>query len=263
MKHSLIGLVLLLVGMSAASAGGTPESFTRDYRGLSSVEISAEMMDVEISAIAGNTISVRVDSIPPGVTVSDRVRRRGVALHVQGRPSWFDRDEVRAHMTVGVPNGISLDITTSSGSITVQGVQGRQTLRSASGRVVLEEPGGEIVVRSASGPVTARDIVGTIAVQTASGVVSLERCRGIITVETASGSISGEGVQLTADAAFRTASGSIRVDLDNALEDLRYVLTTSSGRLRFGNVSGGNHLAGGSGRFLIEGRSASGSQEYF
>jgi DUF4097 and DUF4098 domain-containing protein YvlB len=106
-------------------------------------------------------------------------------------------------------------------------------------------------------------VVGTIAIGTASGAVTLEECRGIITVETASGSITGERVQLTADASFRTASGSIRVDVANTMDDLRYDLSTASGRLRVGDITGGNRLAGGSGRFLIEGRSASGSQEFF
>lgn len=266
MKHSVIGFVVFLacvVSISSASAGGTAEAFSRDYRDLGSVQISANSMDVEIAAVSGNTISVRVENIPRGVRVADRVRRHGLAIHVQGRPSWLDRDSARAVIVVRVPNGISLDVTTSSGSIAVRGVQGRQTFRSASGRIALEELGGEISVGTSSGRATAGNVVGTIAIETASGAVSLEKCRGIITVDTASGSITGEGVQLTADAAFRTASGAIRMDLDNALEDLRYDLTTSSGRLRFGNASGDNHLKGGSGRFLIEGRSSSGSQEFF
>jgi hypothetical protein len=261
----MIGFVLLLGAFAVASAAGTPESFHGEYRDLRSVQLSAEMMDVEVTAVSGNTVSVRVEHIPRGVTVSDRVRRGGVAIHVQGRSSWLDRDAARPRVIVGVPNGIGLDIDTSSGPITVRGVQGRQTLRSASGSITIEQLGGEIVVRSASGRVVARNVVGTIAIGTASGTVTLEECRGIITVETASGSITGEGVQLTADAAFRTASGSIQVDVANAMDDLRYDLSTASGRLRFGDVdvSGGNRLAGGSGRFLIEARTASGSQEFF
>lgn len=262
MKHSLLGLMLSLAVIGTASAAGTPESFRGEYRDLNSVEINAEAMNVEIAAVAGNTVTVDVENIPRGVSVSDRVRRGRVVIHVQGRPSWLDRDAPQARIIVGVPNGISLDIGTASGSIAVRGVQGRQTLRSASGSITLDQLGGEITVRSASGGVTARSLVGTISIGTASGSVNLEECRGIITVETASGSITGEGVQLTADATFRTASGAIRVDLDNAMDDLRYDLSTASGRIRFGDVSGGKQLKGGTGRFLIEARSASGSQEF-
>jgi hypothetical protein len=261
-----LGLVLLLATVGAvaiASAAGTPESFSGEYRDLRSVEISAEMMDVEIAAGRGNTVTVRVDNIPRGVSISDRVRRGGVAIHVQGRTSWLDRDAARARITVGVPAGIELNITTSSGAIAVRGVQGRQSLRSASGDISLEEVGGEITARSASGRVRARNVVGTIAIATASGAATLDDCRGILSVETASGSISGERIQLTADATFRSASGSITVDLDNAMDDLRYDLSTASGRLSFGNVSGGNQISGGSGRFLVTGRTASGSQEFF
>jgi hypothetical protein len=259
-------LAFAMVGsVSIVSAAGSPESFSNDYRDLNSVEISADMMDVEIAATSGNTVTVRVNNIPRGVSVSDRVRRGGVALHVQGRTSWLDRDAARARITVGVPTGITLDITTSSGSIAVAGVQGRQTLRSASGSISLDQLGGQIAVRTASGRVTARTIVGTITVESASGAVSLQDCRGIISAETASGAISGERVQLTADATFQSASGSIRIDLANGMDDLGYDLATSSGRLIFGDVSvsGGNHLSGGSGRFLVTGRTASGSQEYF
>jgi len=266
MRHRFTFRLTLLAALVGAativSAAGTPESFTREYRDLRSVEISAEMMDVEIVATAGNVVTVRVENIPRGVSISDRVRRGGVAVHVQGRSSWLDRDALRASITVGVPTGIELDITTSSGSIAVAGVQGRQSVRSSSGRISLENLGGEIVARTASGRITARDVVGTVFLESASGSVDITGCRGILSVETASGSIRGEGIQLTADASFRSASGSIRIDLDNAMEDLRYDLSTSSGRLRFGNVTGGNQLSGGSGRFLVSGRTASGSQEF-
>jgi hypothetical protein len=117
-------LAFAMVGsVSIVSAAGSPESFSNDYRDLNSVEISADMMDVEIAATSGNTVTVRVNNIPRGVSVSDRVRRGGVALHVQGRTSWLDRDAARARITVGVPTGITLDITTSSGSIAVAGVR--------------------------------------------------------------------------------------------------------------------------------------------
>lgn len=260
------GLALLLAAFGAVAAvfaAGTPESFSGEYRDLRSVEISAEMMDVDIVAGGGNAVSIRVENIPRGVSISDRVRRGGVAVHVQGRSSWLDRDAAPARITVDVPTGIDLDVTTASGTISVRGVQGRQSLRSASGRISLEDLGGEITARTASGAIDARDVVGTMTLESASGSVDIARYRGILAVETASGSIRGEGIQLTADAAFRSASGSIRVDLDNAMDDLRYDLSTASGRLSFGNVSGGTHLSGGSGRFLVTGRTASGSQEFF
>ena len=98
--------------------------------------------------------------------------------------------------------------------------------------------------------------------QSASGGVDMARCQGIVAVQTASGHIRARELRLTADARFESSSGGIDVDLVNDLSDLTYRLTSSSGRIRFGDIEAGNHLTGGSGRFLIEARTASGAQTF-
>ena len=230
MKYAAAVVALALAAMPVCG-GGQQERFDREYADLRMVEVNSDSFNVEVRGTPGNTVRVTVDGIPDGVTVADRVRRQAVTIHVQGRPSWFDRNSATPVIRIEVPTGIDLDIESASGAIVTRGVQGHLAFRSASGGVTLSDVGGDLQVRTASGAVRVEQAVGSMMLQSASGGVDMARCQGIVAVQTASGHIRARELRLTADARFESSSGGIDVDLVNDLSDLTYRLTSSSGRI--------------------------------
>jgi len=243
------------------AAAGTPESMEFEYRDISALEINAGIFDVAVRTAPGNRVSVVVQDIPRGFRVSDQERFNAATLSVRGRNTWFSSVGGSPRIDVTLPSGTDLDVESASGPISVDGARGRIALRSASGRITAERIGGDVSIDTASGGVSVREMTGTLRFETASGNVEIEQFRGTMEGRTASGRIHGTSLQLLSDTRLRSASGAIMIDVDNDLRDLRYVLRSSSGRVVFGDVRGERSLQGGSGRFLIEADTASGSIE--
>lgn len=255
---TLTALVWVVV-VGSVAAGGRQERFDRSYDNLQALEINADTFDVDIRSGGGNVITVRGEGIPDGVSVDDRVRRHTAVIHIQGRSSVFSRRDAVPVLTVVVPTGIDLDVETVSGSVRASDVQGRIRVRTVGGRVSIAGAGGDLRIRTASGAIDVTRFVGSLVTDSSSGRTVLRDCRGIVTVETASGGITAENLQLSADALFTSSSGSIDVDILNALSDIRYALQSNTGTIRVGDRRGEGRMNGGQGRFLVRAESVSGT----
>jgi DUF4097 and DUF4098 domain-containing protein YvlB len=74
-----------------------------------------------------------------------------------------------------------------------------------------------------------------------------------------SGSIDARDITLTEDSSFTTVSGNVDVRLNSAVEDLRFDLSSVSGRIVVGNIRTNKGLRMGSYGALVRGKTVSGA----
>jgi len=121
--------------------------------------------------------------------------------------------EVWADLTIGVPNGASLDIVhgvgdiyaeildaslsfdVSDGAVDVSDVRGDVTVDTGNGGVALDGITGDVIADTGNGGVDLIAISGSITADTGNGSVDLNECEGDeISVDTGNGSVHAERV---------------------------------------------------------------------
>jgi hypothetical protein len=112
--------------------------------------------------------------------------RHGVQIGVHFSPS--------ARLRVALPRNTQLTATSQDGSLVVEDVTGKISLRTADGSIRASRLAGEILIRSGDGS------------------IRLDRAEGKLDVETEDGTITMEATPTVLRA--RTADGSIRFDID-------------------------------------------------
>ena len=129
------------------------------------------------------------------------------------------RDRLTVDYEIRVPRRMPLEVTTTFGTVSVQGASSALSARSASGEVSVTElcavEGGETKVVSASGAVHVAGWnvpSGSLLVETTSADVHAERLTGqTISLTSRSGDVTVQKAQVTGTASFESASGDVRV----------------------------------------------------
>ena len=93
------------------------------------------------------------------------------------------------NLEVRLPEGLSLGMQDSSGSIAVRNVKGDIALDDGSGSIQLTDVGGNLVVQDGSGSIVIKGAGGEVSVVDGSGTVSVMRVDGSVTIDDGSGSI--------------------------------------------------------------------------
>jgi DUF4097 and DUF4098 domain-containing protein YvlB len=178
------------------------------------IDASDEVMEKEYFAATPIVVTNE------GNTVTIRSRRQG------SDRSWSWRGNVNmdARYTVGVPKSFNVNLKTSGGSITANGI---------SGEVKADTSGGKMKFGQIRGPLDAR---------TSGGGIVLEQCDGPQTIATSGGSIDASQGSGSLDA--RTSGGSIMIRNFRGDTELK----TSGGKLTLEGIVGN-----------IEGRTSAGS----
>ena len=171
-----------------------------------------------------------------------------------------------------------LDVSATSGDITLKQINANIQARTTSGDVLLRDVTGNIAMRSTSGNqeffgitgdvktvATSGDIeidrmVGDLDMSTTSGDMDVDSLEGMIQATATSGDIEGNYVLLTGDSRFKSTSGNIYVELENDLEKVGFDLRATSGDLEVGRIDGDDHLVIRRGDISITGISTSGDQ---
>ncbi len=156
----------------------------------------------------------------------------------------------------------NLNVETSSGDISIDGLTGDSEIESTSGDQEIYNSKGNIETRASSGDITISGFDGKIEVQATSGDIEIRKGVGAIKARTSSGNIDGYGIELTANAYFDATSGNVEIDFVNDLADLSFDLTATSGDLEVGSRSGEKRLVIDRGGIKVTGTTSSGDQEY-
>ena len=291
-----IGIALLSACVSFAGASPSFEGISES--GIRRLEVEASLLNVEINGGTGGSLTGWGEDIPKNVVVNYRRRGDVVRVWVEKRFAPF-ASRRNGRLFFEVPENIDLDIRTSSGGIIIRNMEseslvtasssgdisvsrissrvevksssgnislgmidGDISAKSSSGRVEVINVAGDVTATASSGDVRLSAVEGDLELSSSSGGIYLSSTQGSVIARATSGSIVGNDVRITGDSTYETSSGNIEMDFDNPLNDLSFRLSSSSGRLRIGNLTGEKNLAAGEGNIRVSGESSSGNQSY-
>jgi hypothetical protein len=125
---------------------------------------------------------------------------------------------------VFVPKNVSTDLTTSGGSISLDGISGNQEFTTSGGSLNIENVSGKINGKTSGGSINLSNSTDDIELTTSGGSINAENCEGKLKLTTSGGSLN-----------LRNLKGEINA-------------TTSGGSVRGGNIGGElkTHTSGGS-----------------
>jgi DUF4097 and DUF4098 domain-containing protein YvlB len=261
-------IAFLVVSCSmAVTASGAREEESFSYNGIDRVEVQGVFLDVEIRGDGGASVSMRTDLqddsllAPRDFTVKHEVTGSTLRVWVEKNSGVF----TRGHGTLffRVPMDAFVSASTASGNVRIDSMKTKQVqATTASGNLQLSDLDTSLVVGSISGDVILKRARGDVDLTSISGDIEMSDVEGRISVKSISGDITGERLLLRLDSLFKTVSGDIDVDLENALDELHYDLSTVSGDLVVGGVRSSRGLQMGNGSLMLKGESVSGSQTY-
>ena len=215
---------------------------------LADEEIDRSLMadakgDVDISNVAGTVNvtgwdrnEVRVTgSLAEGVERLDFTSEgKRTLIKVVLKKSTHWGDDGGAELSIRVPAGSRLDVSTVSAEITVKGVSGTQRLQTVSGEISTDVATEEAEVKTVSGDVILRGegTPSVLTLTTVSGNAQASRVAGEVTATTVSGDLNLSLDAITR-ARLRTTSGNLslrgvlkgdaRVDGETISGDLSFV----------------------------------------
>jgi hypothetical protein len=152
---------------------------------------------------------------------------------------------------------------TSSGSISASTIDGNFTGESSSGSQKLDNINGSVETKASSGSLRIDNVKGNLSARSNSGSINLNYITGSLKITTSSGSQTGNNIMLTGNSDFKSSSGSINMQLANNEQDLRFILTSSSGSISAFGKSDRNSLRSSTGNIIVTGYTNSGSQRYY
>jgi DUF4097 and DUF4098 domain-containing protein YvlB len=202
------------------------------YSGIEELRIDASLFDVDIAGKPGDTVEMTV-RMPRELTERYEVRhaKEGAALVVQVVRKKIGllgfHGELR--IVLVVPRETVLDIVSSSGNQTVEGIESKSVvLRSSSGDIKAQSIAAGFKAAASSGRLELDAITGSMAIRTSSGDIRLHGANGDLAVETSSGRINVQDLRgnieghassgdhtyaaVVGDLAAGTSTGKISID---------------------------------------------------
>lgn len=189
----------------------------------------------EVEIIATETAQTSVEVIPrnsSGQASAERTRVElsgdGTRLDVEAPEHRFTSGG-RLRMSIRLPAGSSVDVSTASADVICRGSLAGLEVRTASGDVDADHVDGDVAISSASGDVALGTVTGSVECKTASGDVRAVGVEGGCRANSASGDVNIGSCG--GDVFVRTASGDVQV---RRAERGRVDITTMSGDVKVG-----------------------------
>jgi DUF4097 and DUF4098 domain-containing protein YvlB len=196
---------------------------------------------VHIAAEERSTASVEVTPFDNGEAARETAARTAVDMHgdtlvvrVPEGEGWLWRRHGRVRVTVRVPRGTTtLHVKTASADVEARGAYAAGQVSTASGTVFVEQVDGDFSASAASGDVRVDHVGGALSIRSASGDVATGVVGGDLSAQTASGDMRfGEA---RASIRASTASGDIYVGrVSNGVANVK----SASGDVTLGVVAG-------------------------
>ncbi len=306
----IIGTVFALVLMiHTVSAQSLLEEASFRESGIKRLEINSSFIEVDYQGgmgeeltFAGKIFGKSKDQNPYKI----RYERLGETMKVwievlENNKSWFMNNALEGAFIFTGPSDLAIDLKissgnafvrnvnhdslsfrASSGSISLQDVQGHIYAATTSGMLKLQNIKGDISGKVTSGSLKMNNITGnqmdissssgsielveinmqSVSLSTTSGSISMTDVAGLSRAKSSSGSIKGKNVLASETLNLNTSSGSIAIDFNNKLNEGKVSLAASSGSLSINGNKSSKKLEMGQGNsFRINGRSSSGSQK--
>lgn len=304
MKRFTIGLILFLISLVGLWASGCSDGFAEnitidefDFSRIKELRVDGKLFTVHVEGVTGNSVKGVVKA-PNKNEYFVKIKQEGDVLILLCEkypafafaspqiiltvPQNLDITITNSSGSIGLENlrGTSLNLESTSGSISVsdcsnditcsstsgdikiRNVEGNKVLNASSGSISIEDSTGDVTVETTSGSISCTAISGDIKAEASSGSINFRSIEGTFQVETTSGTIQGSKIFVSNHSEFKSSSGTIEIDFENPHSDLSFDLSSSSGSLIAGDKSGIGSLIVGNGEIKIKGSSQSGSQNY-
>jgi DUF4097 and DUF4098 domain-containing protein YvlB len=197
-----------------------------------SIKIQNVSGDIKVMGYDGSTVTVtgtKKGRNPERVEIVDRSSEGRVDVGVE-YPDCHNGCNASVDFEVRVPRSINFNfdkLSTASGDIEVESVQGNLKASTASGDVTIKNASGSIKANSASGEVRVTDVAGEVNASTASGDVEVTITRlegtGNMSFSSASGDVNVRmPSNLDADVSLSTVSGNVKTDFPIEVEKDRW-----------------------------------------
>lgn len=213
------------------------------------VRIFAQQGTITVTEASGATLEFRAEKERGDAEDIGFVVRRGSGLTIcaiydsdddctedgirsEGRRWRRWNDRARANITVAVPRGMRLRVSSGNGDVSVTSAATEARVASGNGRVRVAGVRGQVTASSGNGRVTVEDVTGPVKASSGNGDVTIGTVAGPVSASSGNGDIlvsmdrlAGEG-----DMEFSSGNGRIAVTLPSDLSaDLE--ASTGSGQI--------------------------------
>lgn len=230
----------LLLALAAPAAGaqqrtGDPLRWSGALRSGAHVRVASMKGAVRVEPASGGTLEVvaeprddrrrreplRLDVVEhaDGVTICVLTAERRCSadgLDDEGRGwSWRGDDYAATDVTVRLPRGASLAVSTGNGAVEVQGTEGEVRASSGNGAVTLRGVRGAVRASTGNGAVTVDGVQGEVQASTGNGRVTVTTASGPVRASTGNGDVQVRMASLrdAGDMRFSTGNGRVTVHL--------------------------------------------------
>lgn len=227
-RGSMLVIAFLLASPGTAAAWGSDCKFTADRtasldtRGVERVEIFARAGELTLKPATSTMLSASGRACASNEKYLEqtqvKLRREGNVLQVQVQvPEDMQGIGIfyaSLDLNVALPATLPVEITDSSGDMTLEGVRVTRVLDS-SGDILARGLAGDVEIEDSSGDISVLDQAGALRIADSSGDIVVRGAREVLIPRDSSGDIRIEQI-----------SGSVRIEQD------------SSGQVRVSSVQG-------------------------
>lgn len=208
-KIALAGAISLV---TMASLAGEKLEFDRSLSlsadRLSAVEFDVGAGSLDIIGTDGNEISLQATIVSEDYrSLEDlqeafadhmdfRLQRESEYAMVYAKSkqsmNWGKSKNIAINLTVEVPRGFDVVVDDSSGSISIERIDGTVKIDDGSGSIKVTDIGGDLRIDDGSGSISVNTVKGDVDIDDGSGSVDLKNITGSVKVEDGSGEINAK-----------------------------------------------------------------------
>lgn len=155
--------------------------------------LNLDNFDGSVTITTWNRSSMRVQGSHDDDTRVD-IDVSGTSVRVRGR-SRYGPPEVEYRLTV--PADMSLEISTHSGDVDIDGTKGEVQVQTVEGKVNVNGGTGRVSLSSVEGEVTLTGASGRISISAVDGAVRVRDAKGDLQISAVDGAINLDGVDAT------------------------------------------------------------------
>jgi len=252
---------LALLSISPAHAdpiGSKPQTIYGSYM----TDVQGGPVNVVIEGHDTDYVIVSASGLAPGISASYTLAG-GVLTVTATVDSSHSAGTDAGTITLNMPRYEFLSVENGAGNLSINNLSTEKlSIATTGGNITLTNSNAALKAASTTGSQTYRQVFGAITAQSTDGNIEVDGESGLLTLASQSGALSGKGIWLQGDASFTTTTGSINMTFENGLDTLHFNLTSSTGALAVGNLTGKQSLSWGDGGVTITGTSTTGSQSY-
>jgi len=204
--------LLVTAGCTAGPTETRDDSFT--VNGTATLVVNSDNGWIKVNT--GTDDEVRIQATLRGIDRIDyEVSQDGSTITVLAEidQGWFVSD-VGVDITITTPVNTDVELETSNGMISLNGIEGTGTLRTSNGKIVLENVKGDFEGRTSNGKIEVGTLEGTALLSTSNGGLDFQEVTGEVDAETSNGRISYSGDMIAGGGnRLITSNGNVDVEL--------------------------------------------------